>query len=407
MPRKISLKTLITILLVIGLPGIQQTAEANAEYRAVHFDFFGESIDFQMKESAVIDFTAALSNASIRDFYERISTADYGPVFKALQNYREKNRPDDWLFYQLIRKTAQQLSPKSENYVRYTLYKWFLLSGSGYGAMLYISDKQVLFYVQSDENIYNIPSRMSRGRQWVCLNFHDYQKVDFDNTDFQEVDVPVAENTKGFTYRITHMPVFRPEEYLEKEIRFQYYNHEYEFRVKLNPQVQTIFANYPVVDYGYYFNIPLSSATYSSLIPLHRKNIKGLSVKSGIDYLMQFTRNAFEYKKDSEHFGKEKRLSPEETLLYGQSDCDDRAALFFYLVKELYDLPMIVLAYPTHVTVAVQLDKLGGQPIYYNGKKYYVCEPTPQKKDLKIGQLSPDLTNVPFEIAYAYTPRNK
>ena len=77
---------------------------------------------------------------------------------------------------------------------------------------------------------------------------------------------------------------------------------------------------------------------------------------------------------------KRKRLSPEQTLLYENSDCDDRAALFFYLVKEIYDLPMIVLAYPKHITIAVQFDKPVGKPIVYNGQRYYVCEPTPQKK---------------------------
>jgi hypothetical protein len=132
-----------------------------------------------------------------------------------------------------------------------------------------------------------------------------------------------------------------------------------------------------------------------------------MNVKNGIDYLMRFTRYAFIYEKDSEHFGKEKRLSPEETLLYEQSDCEDRAALFFYLVKEIYDLPMIVLAYPTHVTVAVQFDKAVGHPIIYNGNKYYVCEPTPQKTDLRIGESIPSLNKVSYEVAYAYTPKHK
>lgn len=119
---------------------------------------------------------------------------------------------------------------------------------------------------------------------------------------------------------------------------------------------------------------------------------------------MRFTRYAFLYEKDSEIFGKEKRLSPEETLLYKYSDCEDRAALFFYLVKEIYNLPMIVLVYPNHVTIAVQLAKPVGKPIVYNGKKYSVCEPTPQKQDLRLGQRIPSLSKVGYEIVYAYNP---
>ncbi|MEJ7682224.1 MAG: hypothetical protein WKG06_31120 [Segetibacter sp.] len=105
-----------------------------------------------------------------------------------------------------------------------------------------------------------------------------------------------------------------------------------------------------------------------------------MNQKNGVDYLMRFTRYAFPYEKDTENFGAEKRLSPEQTLLYDHSDCDDRAALFFYLVKELYNLPMIVLSYPEHISIAVKFDKSIGNPIVYMGNDYSICEPTPQKK---------------------------
>ena len=129
-----------------------------------------------------------------------------------------------------------------------------------------------------------------------------------------------------------------------------------------------------------------------------------MSQKRGVDYLMRFTRYAFLYESDDENFGKEKRLSPEETLFSKYSDCDDRAALFFFLVKEVYNLPMITLLYPTHVTMAVQFDKSVGNTIPYNGREYTVCEPTPQKQDLRIGELSPKLKKMPYQIVYAYDP---
>jgi hypothetical protein len=68
---------------------------------------------------------------------------------------------------------------------------------------------------------------------------------------------------------------------------------------------------------------------------------------------------------------------------------------------------MIVLTFPEHVTLAVKFDKPVGTPIIYNGVKYSVCEPTPQKEDLKLGELSPTLANVSYEIVYAYNPKHK
>lgn len=361
----------------------------------------------QFDKASFISIAEPLSEESIQLFNKRLSSTSYQPVIKALIAFKEQYKLDDWLYYQLVRKTAQQISPKADNYLRYTLYKWFLLTRSGYDAILSIHGNRILFYVQSDENIYNIPHRIKEGKQYVCLNYHDYGMIDFDKDIFEEVVIRLPDAKKGFSYKVTHLPNFRPDDYLEKDIRFNYNQNDHYFKVKLNPQIKTLFINYPVVDYESYFNIPLSSITYKSLIPLLKKNIKGKSIRNGVDYLMHFTRYAFLFESDTKVFGMEKRLSPEQTLLYDQSDCEDRAALFFYLVKEIYNLPMIVLSFPKHVTVAVKFKKPVGKPIMYNGSIYSVCEPTPQQVDIPMGQLIPELENIPYEIGYAYLPENK
>lgn len=400
-----SLLIIWTFVLALCCRSLSSPAQSVAH--TLQFDFFGDPISISFDTTRLVDFTDRLSDESIHAFYEKLSATDYQPIVNTLLAYKEENKLDDWVYYQLIRKTAQRLSPKKANYHRYTLYKWFLLSKSGYDATLSICGTRVLFYVQSDENIYNIPYRTRDGRQYVCLNYHDYGIIDFEKNKFSEVTVRVLEAQRAFSYKITQLPDFKAGEYVEKDLQFNFYQEHYRFKVKLNAQVQTIFANYPVVDYESYFNIPLSNETYRSLIPLLKKNVKGMSTRHGVDYLMRFTRYAFLFERDSEIFGNEKRLSPELTLLYQQSDCDDRAALFFYLVKEIYDLPMIVLAYPKHVTIAVKFDRPIGRTIVYNGSKYSVCEPTPQKQDLRIGQLLPELKDTPYEVAYAYDPRNK
>src|SRR5690606_29832505 len=122
---------------------------------------------------------------------------------------------------------------------------------------------------------------------------------------------------------------------------------------------------------------PLSAETYNSLIPVLKEQIRGFSTEKGVEYLMRFTRQAFEFEDDRVTYGQEKRMSPEETLLNNSSDCDDRTALFFYLVKEIYDLPMVTLRYPTHVNIAVRLENPVGQRIDYHGYHYTICELTP------------------------------
>jgi len=375
---------------------------------AIRFSFCDEPIEFSFERSHIIDFASPLSEESIQSFYSDLSKTDYQSVISTIGSFRKEHQLDDWLFYQLIRKTAEQISPKAQNYNRYTLYKWFLLAKSGYNTTLSISGDRILFYVQSNDSIYNVPYHYKNGKQYVCLNYHDYgNNIDFEKNKFSEVAINIPEAKNSFSYKIRKLPDFKPTDYEEKSLRFYVDQTEYDFKIKLNPQIKAIFTNYPVTDYESYFNIPLSKETYTSLIPLLKKNVKGLKVKNGVDYLMRFTRYAFLFEPDSVNFGGEKRLSPEQTLLYDYSDCEDRAALFFYLVKEIYDLPMLVLSYPKHITIAVKFDKPFGKPIIYNGEKYMICEPSPQKNDLTIGQLIPEVRHAVYEVVYAYNPKIK
>jgi hypothetical protein len=392
-----------TILLIIAYCAIHPI---DTLANRIQFDFCGEPISFDFNKKLVPAEQVLSTETSVKAFYRNLNGTDYDVIINALQAYKEKFKPDDWLFYQLIRKTAQQISPKTDDYHRYTLYKWYFLSRTGYDALLAISGDYILFYIHSEENTYNIPNRVVNGKQYVCLNYHDYgNNIDFQKNKFSVVELAVPEAKNSFSYKITHLPEFRSTDYKVKELRFNYNDNEYQYNVKLNNQIQTLFINYPVVDYSLYLNIPLSKETYYSLIPLLRKSVKGMSVRNGVDYLMRFTRYAFLFEPDTQVFGSEKRLSPEQTLLYDQSDCEDRVALFYCLVKEIYNLPMIVLSYPKHVTIAVQFNKPVGRPIIYNGNKYTVCEPTPQKEDLPVGQLLPELKKAPYEVMYVYNPQ--
>lgn len=281
-----------------------------------------------------------------------------------------------------------------------------LLSKSGYDARLTIVEDKLLFYVRNNEDISDIPFYINEGRQYMCLNYHDYLNINFEKSALSPVNIYIPEGVMAFSYRVTQLPDFNPDDYSRKTLQFNYRQRIYSFDVMITPQISTLFTNYPGVDFESYFNIPLSRQTYVSLIPALKENIREMSQKRGVDYLMRFTRNALMYETDEQNFGKEKRLSPELTLFSEYSDCDDRAGLFFYLVKEIYNLPMIAVLYPTHVTIAVQLDKPVGKPITYKGKKFSICEPTPQVEDLRIGRIAEMLHAASFEVVYHYDPDN-
>ena len=260
----------------------------------------------------------------------------------------------------------------------------------------------------SNDSVNNIPYLMRNGQQYVCLNYHDYgYHIDFEKENFQLLEKPYDNSNKPFTYQITTIPEFSTTCYTERKVGFEYKGNTEEFTIPMNSQMLTYFTNYPVIDYRYQFSIPFSTLTYASLIPQLKKRLEHLHPAKGVEYLMYFVRNAFQFQRDTEHFGLEKRFSPEETLVAEKSDCEDRSALFFALVREIYGLPMIVLSYPEHVTVAVELDVPAGAGINYKGKIYTLCEPTPQKKELALGELMPHLRTKNYEVVLRYDAERK
>lgn len=392
-----------TLLLIFSLT----FAYGQHKDQRLRFDFYEGTFDALFESAMWVDAPQQLTSKDVKVFYQKVSLSNYRSVIDSLKTFQQRYELSDWLYFQLIRKTAQQISRKEDNYARYTLYKWFLLTQSGYDARLALTSTKVIFYVLNDEDVEDIPFFMVGDKKYICLNYHDYPNTNLNQDPPVPVNINVPGANKAFSYKITRMPDFSPASYVDKELQFTYQHKVYYFNIKLNKDVETIFANYPVVDFESYFNIPMSKETYGSLIPLLKKNVKNMDQKKGVDYLMRFTRYAFLYETDEENFGKEKRLSPEETLFAKYSDCDDRAALFFYLVKEIYDLPMIAVLYPTHITMAVQFDKPIGKPIIYKGRVYSFCEPTPQAENLNIGSIPKKWVDKPYEVVYQYTPAGK
>lgn len=399
-------KNVLTILILCCLASFYPPNVQAQQQTGIPLVFFGDTLQLPSCLPPTIVVNTPVSEVGIRSFYKNIHEQDFTAVINVLKLYKEQKQLDDWLFYQLIRHTAQLFSAKESNYDQYTLYKWFLLRASGYNAQLAFADKQLLFYVQSDDNIYDIPLFEKEGKQYVCLNIHDFGPINFSAIPLLKVEVDGAGlEGKSFSYKVTQLPNFNTSTYEVKKLVFNYKDKEYKYNIKVDPYMQKIFNNYPPVDFEAYFNIPLSKASYSSLIPALKKKLKGMKQQKGVEYLMQFTRYAFMYEDDVSHFGKEKRLSPEQTLLNDYSDCDDRVALFYYLVKELYNLPMIVLLYPSHVTLAIELKNPVGVPVLYHGRKFSVCEPTPQRINLPLGSLMPELSLAHFDVAYEYVPQ--
>jgi ketol-acid reductoisomerase len=76
------------------------------------FEFYEGTFNAEADTSFIINTPLALSAAAVKASYTRLNAGKYQTLVNALLTYKEKHQLNDWLYYQLIRKTAQQISPK-------------------------------------------------------------------------------------------------------------------------------------------------------------------------------------------------------------------------------------------------------------------------------------------------------
>ena len=100
---KIIANILYVVAFFIAIPHITRGQAAGQK---ISFDFYGDTIEFARTDAATVPYSDSLSGASIYLFYERMNVTDYQPAVSAILAYRQCHNPDDWVFYQLIRKTA-------------------------------------------------------------------------------------------------------------------------------------------------------------------------------------------------------------------------------------------------------------------------------------------------------------
>ncbi len=135
----------------------------------------------------------------------------------------------------------------------------------------------------------------------------------------------------------------------------------------------------PMTVFPLYFSSPISIEGQRVLQESFNELRTQYSCADFIGILLHFVQTAFDYKTDEEQFGYEKYFYPEEVIGYPYSDCEDRSALFAWLVTKYTDAKVIGLQYEGHVATAVCFGDnadVSGDGFVYAGKKYYVCDPT-------------------------------
>lgn len=353
-----------------------QEAE-EAEMAQASFSFFGAEASVPYRPGLVPRFEGDPGEESIRDFWKTLAQEDYSPTLDALQEKRRTLDLSDWGYYVYVRDLAETLyrdAGRSQASDAASLWSWFVMMKSGYAVRVGFRDDGIFLLLPVEEQIFNRPQMHIDGQRYYLMvdegaggSLRTYEGQHEEASGVLQLDERLLPGVAGDTQGRT--------------ASFSYNDERYEVAFEYNEAVLEYLSVYPNVELSVLFGAGVSSAAETSLREAFRPHLEGQSPRDALNILLRFSQFVTNYQTDQENFGEERFLFAEETLAAKASDCEDRAVLFAYLVRELLDREVVGLQWPQHVATAVKVGD-GFEPdsddrtLTVDGATYVMADPT-------------------------------
>ncbi len=363
---------------------------------SVSVNFYEANVPLLYSNGLVPRLDGPPGSKTISAYWESMSKSNYEDFLKQAQLYREKMRLNDWGYCEILHKTAVRLYPGMRN--EPNLFVWFMMLKSGYRAKIGYSGETVYLLLPTSNTLFAVAYYVfaNSDQKFYNVMFDSFEKPKITQLFSYDQDYPNATKLTG--YRIATAPRIQPDT-KTKTLKFTDNGSEYAVTVNYDGSSVKFFEYYPQTDLEVYFDAVPSNDARRSLLDAMKPFVKDKSETEAVDVLLHFVQTAFPYKTDDEQFGREKPFFPEETLYYPGSDCEDRAVLFSFLVRNLLGLQVVGLDYPNHVATAVKFNgAVSGDQVVYQNAKYTICDPTyinadygmcmPQFKKVKPGIIA-------------------
>lgn len=376
----------------------QQTALSHAQLSSVQVSFFSEQLSVAYHTDMLIDLARYPQEREMVAYYKALERSSYTTLLADLQQKQKQYELNDWLFFDLMKRSVRTIVGEDHK-AKVELTCWFLLSKAGFDTRLTYLKGQQFVYVYTRDELFEVPMITENGKNYANLtSIQDKKKT---NEALYMLNFVPNKSAKAFGFYLRQLPHLKPE-IERKKFAFHYSDKLYEAEIEIDKNAADIMQQYPFIDEKQYLQVPFSEVTARSLLPQLEKWVEGLTKVETLELLVSFTRSSFQYREDKEHFGYSKPMIADEVFHYPFSDCEDRSALFFRLVKATLDLPMIIVAFPDHLTIGVALEEEIGDPIPYQGRNYYICDPTGPVNSTEIGVFPTGYRNSGFEIIGNY-----
>ncbi|MEI6750130.1 MAG: hypothetical protein WCM93_13305 [Bacteroidota bacterium] len=358
-----------SIPVVIKLPVIQKPEPADYPKDALSINFFGVKVYLDIDQNLKNCATSKKGKQAITTFWDNASKTNYNSLVNQLMEAKARFNVNDYGYFMLVQETANSVFPMPEHQDSRCLLEWFLMVRTGYDARIAYNENQIAILLPSYNTLYS--------KQYLTINNLSYYFVSpFEGNNIMTYDKSYDPANSPIDFNIKSPMNFglKP---VKKTIPYAYRGKTYSFEIAYDPGVMQFYRNYPQLEMEVYFNAAMSMDTKETIADNFKPILANLSEPDAVNIILNFVQTAFEYKTDQEQFGREKFFFAEELFYYPANDCEDRSALFSYMIRNLLALEVIGLESPNHMFTAVHFSKEEpGDYITYSGEKFIVADPT-------------------------------
>lgn len=379
---------------VKSIPAKKDTSISTINITNTVVDFYGEELSFNVNDNLLLS-VGGSSERNVANYLREISKypVEASVLWNDIASIADEFGLNEWGKYLLTKSIAENLFVNEDDRVAFCFY--MLRNMGGYKAKVARSvggsNLALLLAIDNSKEVcsygYFNFNENGRGVKYYLVYGEDTGSVytyDLNNQDLS----------------LTHIGLD-----FDKPLSIGECDHLRE--LKINRMKTSINLPFNSKNIAYLDDVPLAyfPIYFVSAMPVESQDalnevFENLQTKysnlEAVNILLNFVQTAFDYKTDGDQFGREKYFYPEESIAYPYCDCEDRSALFGWLVRKYLKLPVIGLHYPGHLATAVCLgDDVnieGATCFNYGGKKYYLCDPT--YINAGIGEEMPQFKNV-------------
>lgn len=346
---------------------VEKPKEVIKDRNILDITLFATKFAFKIDDTLKLVHYQPQNKRGITNFFDILTRSKYKDIVDALALHVKRHKLNDWALYLLTQKLSFKLY-KDENEAK--LFQWFILNQLGYDIKVALQDSDIIILSKSQKTIYSTPNYTLSKYRYYALDYYNKQTLG----SLRTYDGNYPDATKALSLALKDIPKLS-EDNKNRELAFRYRGQKYTLHVSYNQNLIDFMNSYPQADYESYFNAPLSYKSTQSLVESLKPIINSKPASEAINILLYFVQHAFKYEVDQEQFGREKVMFAEETLYYEKSDCEDRAVLFAYLVKNLLGFNVVGVKYADHMATAVAVP-IKGDALTIASHRYVIADPT-------------------------------